>query len=101
MKYFVDILKQFTPAQRLFVLVLLLTFTAGSLLLSQYLKTDDCRPIIEENLKMQDDFAKISELLREERLRDNAIQLDSVVISKDQTPSTMDQVFKIAESYKK
>ena len=86
---------------RSLVLVLLLTFTAGSILLSQYLKTDDCRPIIEENLKMQDDFVKISELLREERLKDNTIQLDSVVISKDETPSTMDKILQIAESHKK
>ena len=54
MKYFVDILKRFAPAQRLLVLVLLLSFTTGGVLTSQYFKTDDCRPIIEENLKMQD-----------------------------------------------
>ena len=107
MKYFVDILKQFTPAQRLIVLVLLLSFTTGGVLTSQYLKTDDCRPIIEENLKMQDDFVKIVELLRKERLRDNTIQVDSVMIaSVDKEPiqvgpNMMDQILKIAESHKK
>lgn len=106
MKYFVDILKQFTPAQRLIVLVLLLSFTTGGVLTSQYLKTDDCRPLIEENLKMQDDFVKIVELLRKERLKDNMIQLDSVVVSKDGEPvqlesTAMDQILEIAQSHKK
>ena len=101
MKYFVDILKQFTPAQRLIVLVLLLSFTTGGVLTSQYLKTDDCRPLIQENLKMQEDFVKIVELLRKERLRDNTIQLDSVVVSKDEEPTTMDQILDIAQSHKK
>lgn len=58
MKYFVDILKQFTQTQRLIVLVLLLSFTTGSILISQYLKTDDCRVLIDENLKMQEDLLK-------------------------------------------
>jgi hypothetical protein len=107
MKYFVDILKQFTPAQRLIVLVLLLSFTTGGVLTSQYLKTDDCRPIIEENLKMQDDFVKIAELLRKERLRDNMIQVDSVMIAPVDKepiqvgPTMMDQILEIAESHKK
>ncbi len=68
MKYFVGILKQFTQSQKLIVLILLLTFTSGSVLISQYLKTDDCRPIIDENLKMQEDFAKILSMLREQRM---------------------------------
>lgn len=64
MRHFVDILRQFTPSQRLAVLVLLLAFTSGTLLVSQYLKTDDCRPLIEENKKMVRDFATISAILR-------------------------------------
>ncbi len=80
MKYFVNILKQFTQAQRLIVLILLLSFTTGSYLISQYLKTDDCRPLIEENLKMHTDFAKISAMLRVQRLKENQIQLDTVAI---------------------
>lgn len=106
MKYFVDILKQFTPAQRLIVLVLLLSFSTGAVLTSQYLKTDDCRPLIEENLKMQDDFVKIAELLRQERLKDNTVQLDTMAIPVDKEPvqeetDMMDQILKIAESHKK
>lgn len=113
MKYFVDILKQFTQTQRLFVLVLLLSFTTGAFLVSQYLKTDDCRPIIEENLKMQDDFVRIVELLRKERLKENEISVDSViVVGKDDNDGVshvpdsgskelMNEILKIAESNKK
>jgi hypothetical protein len=101
MKYFVNILKQFTQAQRLIVLILLLSFTAGSYLISQYLKTDDCRPLIEENLKMHNDFATISAMLRAERLKENQIQLDTVtngsVINDN---SLIDSIYNIAERNK-
>jgi len=101
MKYFVNILKQFTQAQRLIVLILLLSFTAGSYLISQYLKTDDCRPFIEENLKMHNDFATISAMLRAQRLKENQIQLDTVtngsVINDN---SLMDSIYNIAERNK-
>ena len=101
MKYFVNILKQFTQAQRLIVLILLLSFTTGSYLISQYLKTDDCRPLIEENLKMQNDFAKISAMLRAQRLKENEIKLDTVVIgSVINDNSLMDSIYQIAERNK-
>ena len=70
MKYFVEILKQFTQAQRLTVLFLLLFFTTGSVLISQYLRVSDCQPLIEENIKLQNDFVKISEMLRKKVLED-------------------------------
>lgn len=104
MKYFVGILKQFTRAQRLLVLVLLLSFTAGTYLLSQYLKTDNCRPIIEENLKMQQDFVRIAEMLRKERLKEFEYA-DSTAVSQGPeeifTDNTMmDQILQIAESHR-
>lgn len=106
MKYFVNILKQFSQTQRLIVLILLLSFTTGSILISQYLKTDDCRPIIEENFKMQEDFVKIAEMLRAERLKENFILLDSSMvpeISEEPTlvvrPNVMDEIMKIADSH--
>lgn len=64
MRHFVEILGKFTQNQRLLVLVILLTFTVGGFLVSQYLKTDDCRSLMKENLEMQKDFAQISEMLR-------------------------------------
>lgn len=109
MKYFVEILKQFNSKQRVFVLGLLLFFTTGGVLLSQYFKTDDCRPLIEENLEMQKDFVKILQILREERLKN--LQLDTIQIL-DETknyppppPSSnsfiMDSIYSIAESHSK
>lgn len=114
MKYFVDILKQFTQTQRLIVLVLLLSFTTGSVLVSQYLKTDDCRVLIDENLKMHEDFVKISAMLREARMVTQETLLDTVkivqidggvkpeshpMVIEDNSP-IMDQIYKIAESHK-
>ncbi len=112
-KGFSDILKQFTPTQRLIVLVLLLSFTSGSLLLSQYLKTDDCRPIIEENIRMHQDFAKISAMLRsqvkleekETRAPASASPVDSSSFPppspiKNES-SAMDEILKIADSHNK
>jgi hypothetical protein len=111
MKYFVDILKQFTQTQRLIVLILLLSFTTGSILISQYFKTDDCRSLIDENLKMHEDFAKISSMLREERMKPEAIMLDTIAAPTEEPkagsviiveePNTMDEILKIAESYTK
>ena len=110
MKYFVDILKQFTIRQRLIVLILLLTFTTGGVLLSQYFKTDDCRPYIEENFKMHEDFVKISEMLRKERMRETQI-VDSIMIPASgaepsggskpiiEDKSIMDSILNIANSH--
>ena len=112
MKYFVNILKQFTQAQRLIVLILLLSFTTGSYLVSQYLKTDDCKPIIDENIKMHEDFAKISAMLRAERMANERIISDSMPASESepigggviQLPNDnrlMDSILSIAESNSK
>lgn len=111
MKYFVEILKQFTMKQRLIVLVLLLSFTTGGVLLSQYFKTDDCRPIIQENFKMQEDFAKISQMLREERLKFNTVMVDTMAAESSPTGGSvqnvensyevMDSILIIAESHEK
>lgn len=66
MKYVSDILKQFALPQRLMVLVIILS----TIVLIQYLKTDDCRPIIDENIKMHKDFVTLSEMLRKRNLSD-------------------------------
>lgn len=66
MKYVSDILKQFALPQRLMVLIIILS----TIVLIQYLKTDDCRPIIDENIKMHKDFVTLSEMLRKRNLSD-------------------------------
>ncbi len=113
MKYFVNVLKQFTPAQRLTVLVLLLSFTTVSFLASEYLKTDSCRALIDENLKMHEDFAKISEMLRKQRLQGETM-VDSAAAEAPAEPTggsvpapapengaVMDSILHIAESNSK
>lgn len=64
-----DILSQFTQAQRIFVLIITLGFTSGTYLISNYLSNDDCRTIIEENLKLHEDFLTISRMIRERELK--------------------------------
>lgn len=108
MQYFVTILKQFTQSQRLIVLILLLSFTTISVLISQYMKTDDCSEIINENLKMQQDFAKISAMLRKERMQTD-LSIDSTSVYSEpkggsfklnKKPDVVTEVLKIAESNK-
>jgi hypothetical protein len=77
------------------------------------LKTDDCKPIIEENLKMHEDFAKISAMLRAEKLRYNRTivesrgsynQNDTIrtrVTSLDSDTELQNTIIAIAESNKK
>lgn len=110
MKYFVDILKQFTQTQRLIVLILLLSFTTGSILISQYLKTDDCRSIIDENLKMHEDFAKISSMLRKKIVEENMIDSTMAMTGSKDEPASEgvieetninDEILKIADSHNK
>jgi len=123
---FVAILKQFTPGQRLVVLLLLLAFTSGTYLAGAWMKTDDCRPLIEENLRMHSDFARVSAMLRQsqgrsahriEREEYASVALDSAVAvvmelrplmsdksarapaSADPGPSVIDQVLKITDSH--
>lgn len=86
------------------MLILLLTFASGSLLISQYLKTDNCKPLIEENLKMQEDFAKISAMLRAERLKKETYTDSSAaepIGSGIDNTNVMDSILSIAESNNK
>lgn len=71
MKYFSEILAKFTPTQRLLVLIIMFVFTVGGFLAAQWMRTDDCRSLMSENVKMHQDFALISEMLREEIMRRN------------------------------
>jgi len=107
-KGFERILKQFTSSQRMIVLVLLLAFTSGSILLSQYLKTDDCRPLIEENMRMHQDFAKISAMLRGQTLNgeeaSGELASDSPASSSEiekESSAVIDSVLFIADSHNK
>lgn len=68
---FVEILKQFSPSQRLFVLLLLLIFTFGTYSFSKYMQRNSCLDVIQENMQMQKDFATISKMLREEVISNN------------------------------
>jgi len=67
MRYFSTILSQFTTQQRLFVLLILLVFTSGTYLISTFMKKDDCKSLIDENIELQNDLVTISRMVRELR----------------------------------
>lgn len=102
MKFIVDILKQFTQGQRVLVLVLLLV----TVLLMSYFRQDDCSIVVKENLKMHEDFIKISQMLREERMRGLQV-LDTVSIETNIPQQNtvdvnyMDEIQKIVDSNNK
>lgn len=64
MKYFSEILEQFTTGQKVFVLILLLVFTSGTYITSIYFKNDSCKELIDENKALLDDFVKVSGMVR-------------------------------------
>jgi hypothetical protein len=106
MKHFVNILREFSSAQRLVVLILLLSFTTFGAITMQYLRTDDCRPLREENLQMQEDFIRISRILRnaepyliEERvIEGKAPNLDTITLA-PMTQMMMDEIGDVVRPY--
>jgi flagellar biosynthesis/type III secretory pathway M-ring protein FliF/YscJ len=107
MKSFADILKQFTSSQRVIVLFLLLFFSTIPVVVVQWMKTDDCKPLIDENLRMQQDFAKISTILREERMKslktfvlDTALTETTNILVEETDPNlAIDKVIEISDSH--
>jgi hypothetical protein len=71
MKYIVDILKQFTVEQRFAVLVFILLVMSLTYILTTYIKSDSksCSEVIELNKKYVKDFVVISNMIREERMK--------------------------------
>ena len=101
MKYFSEILEQFTTEQKIFVLILLLVFSSGTLLVTQYLKNSDCRPLIEENQKLIEDFTKVSSMVRELKLEVLACTAEAASPLKivNEAPHTVEAAGKVFEAY--
>ena len=59
-----EILKQFKPTQRLMVLIFVLLMSVGGYVMGSYFKTDDCRIVVEENLKLHEALVKVSQIAR-------------------------------------
>lgn len=99
MKYFSNILSQFTSQQRLLVLIVLLVFTSGTYLLSTLLKQDDCKMLIDENLELQNDLVTISRMVRELRKAElninNYVVRDTVFITESFEPTM--EIYEIIE----
>lgn len=80
MKWFSDILKEFNPKQRLIVLLILLVFSSLTMITTSYLKTDDCRELVDENIQLQNDIVYISGLIRELRQQEFALSVESKMV---------------------
>lgn len=65
-----DILSQFSKSQKMLALIIILGFPVVSFLGGKYIDTDDCRPIIEENLNLHNDIVNLSTLIRQKRAVD-------------------------------
>ena len=76
MKYIVDILKQFTVGQRFAVLVFILLVMSLTYILTTYIKSDSksCSEVIELNKKYVKDFVVISNMIREERMKNLKVE---------------------------
>jgi len=100
MKYFSEILEQFTTEQKIFVLILLLVFSSGTLLVTQYLKNSDCRPLI-ENQKLIEDFTKVSSMVRELKLEVLACTAEAASPLKivNEAPHTVEAAGEVFEAY--
>lgn len=63
MEKFSEILKQFNSKQRIFVLILLLIFSSGTYLVTNYFKVDDCKPVIEKNKELINYIVQIQDMI--------------------------------------
>jgi hypothetical protein len=89
MKYFVEILKQFTIKQRIFVLVLLLFFSSLTYITTTYLKSghNSCEELIKLNQKYVHDFVIISDMIRRQRMNELGVGDENLLDSGVQLPT--------------
>ena len=90
MKYFVEILKQFTMKQRIFVLVLLLFFSSLTYITTTYLKSgyNSCEELIKLNQKYVRDFVTISDMIRRQRMNELGLGDENLLDSAVQAPTS-------------
>jgi len=115
MNYFADILKQFNPKQKVFILVILLFFTSITSIITNYLTSDynSCEKIVKENRELLEDYIKISNLIKkqydvldEESAKVESSQTDSSifvnpVVETTVQDVTMDSIMKIVSRHTK
>lgn len=63
MKAIASILKQFNVKQRLFVLILILSFTTLGAILNTYFKSTGCEPLIEQNKELVQTIIHIEKMI--------------------------------------
>jgi hypothetical protein len=75
-----QVIKSLNPTQRLGAFVFIALLTSFTAILTVYLKSDECSSLAEENVRMHEDFAKISKLLRELRMEKDDIPAESPLV---------------------
>lgn len=103
MKYFSEILGQFSKQQKIFVLLILSFFTSGTYIVTSYLNSSqkDCHELIELNKKYVSDFVKISDMIRKERMSKMGLDSAMMVVNETSGPaptSSYDTIIKSNET---
>lgn len=101
MKYFSEILEQFTTGQKVFVLILLLVFTSGTYITSIYFRNDNCKELINENKALLDDFVKVSGMVRNLKMQSLHATYSPAPLMKmaeEASPSSSDTIFLLSAS---
>lgn len=101
MKYFSEILEQFTTGQKVFVLILLLVFTSGTYITSIYFRNDNCKELINENKALLDDFVKVSGMVRNlkmQSLHATYSPAPLMEVAEETSPSFSDTIFLLSAS---
>ena len=101
MKYFSEILEQFTTGQKVFVLILLLVFTSGTYITSIYFRNDNCKELIDENKALLDDFVKVSRMVRDlkmQSLHATYSPAPLMEMAEEASPSSSDTIFLLSSS---
>lgn len=73
MSQFAEAIKTLKPSQRLYGFLFLVFITSTTAIITSYFKTDDCRSLMEENIRMHEDFSKISSILRQLRVKESEV----------------------------
>jgi hypothetical protein len=98
MKYFSEILEQFTTGQKVFVLILLLTFTSGTYIASIYFRNDNCKELVDENKALLDDFVKVSGMVRDLKMQSLSMVVQPEQGMPEASYSFSDTIFAIQAS---
>lgn len=110
MEKFSEILKQFNSKQRLLVLILLLFFSSGTYIVTNYIKADSCETVLKKNKELLDYIVQIQDMIliyknpvanTDTTVRaTKEVMLSAPVIQFNDNTSILDSILKVTEKAK-